>query len=336
LSLSDNRYEPAFTSGTLNLSNTAPVAVNDAYSVNEDEVLNVAAPGVLGNDSDPDGQTLSAVLVSDVSNGTLNLNADGSFSYVPDLNFNGSESFSYAAYDGFDSVSALVSISVNSANDAPLAVDDAYSVNEDEVLNVAAPGVLGNDSDAEGDALIASLVNSPSSGTLTFNPDGSFSYTPTANFNGTVSFTYQALDGLALSNVATVTITVLPVNDPPVCSVVLNMPSLWPANNRFRLVTLSGCTDPEGDPVTITIVSVFQDEPVGPQPDAIIHGSSVDLRAERAGNGDGRVYHITYAASDGQGGTSTGEVLIGVVPHDQSGNLEPIDGGALYDSTIAQ
>jgi hypothetical protein len=102
------------------------------------------------------------------------------------------------------------------------------------------------------------------------------------------------------------------------------------------LVSLSGCTDPDGDPVTITIVSVFQDEPVGSQPDAILHSSSVDLRAERAGNGDGRVYHITYTASDGQGGTCTGEVLIGVVPHDQSGNLAPIDGGALYDSTIAQ
>jgi hypothetical protein len=86
------------------------------------------------------------------------------------------------------------------ANDAPLAVDDAYNVNEDEVLNVAEPGVLGNDSDAEGDMLAASLVGSPSSGTLTL--DGSF----ISLLNSLVWFHFWSR-WCNLSNVATVTIT---------------------------------------------------------------------------------------------------------------------------------
>src|SRR5438445_11073627 len=83
---------------------------------------------------------------------------------------------------------------------------------------VLAPGVLGNDTDAEGDALTASLVSGPTHGTLTFNGDGSFTYVPEANYNGTDSFTYKANDGVADSTVTTVTLTISGVNDPPVAN----------------------------------------------------------------------------------------------------------------------
>ena len=99
-------------------------------------------------------------------------------------------------------------------NDAPVAVDDGYNVDEDATLNVAADGVLGNDGDADGDALTAALVSGPANGTLSLNADGSFSYTPDADFNGTDSFTYRANDGTVDGNLATVTITVDPANDP--------------------------------------------------------------------------------------------------------------------------
>jgi hypothetical protein len=89
------------------------VAADDAYSTDEDTPLSVAAPGVLGNDSDADGDPLTAVLVSDVSNGTLTLNSDGSFSYTPDGGFSGSDSFAYVANDGqADSNLATVSLTV--------------------------------------------------------------------------------------------------------------------------------------------------------------------------------------------------------------------------------
>ena len=93
-------------------------------------------------------------------------------------------------------------------NDAPVAGDNAYTTSEDTPLTVAAPGVLANDSDVDGDALTVVLTAGPAHGSLTLNANGAFTYTPAANFNGSDSFTYRATDGSALSNVATVSLTV--------------------------------------------------------------------------------------------------------------------------------
>ena len=114
---------------------------------------------MLGNDVDPDVDPLTAVLVADVSDGSLTLNADGSFSYSPDPDFYGVDSFTYVANDGVvDSNVATVTITVVSVNDAPVADVDAYSTDEDVLLEVAAPGVLGNDVDPDVDPLTAVLV----------------------------------------------------------------------------------------------------------------------------------------------------------------------------------
>src|SRR6266487_4294611 len=198
------------------VTNQAPTATNDAYTVAEDTPLTVAAPGVLANDTDPDGDALSAALASGPSHGTLTLNANGSFTYTPAANFNGSDSFTYRASDGATASNpATVSITVTALNDAPAAADDTYSTAEDTVLTVAAPGVLGNDTDLDGTTLSAVVVTGPAHGTLTLNEDGSFTYTPDANYNGPDSFTYRASDGTTASNPATVTITVSAVNDTP-------------------------------------------------------------------------------------------------------------------------
>jgi streptogramin lyase len=100
-------------------------------------------------------------------------------------------------------------------NALPVANDDAYTTAQDAPLRVAAPGVLGNDSDADGEALTAARVSGPADGTLTLNADGAFTYTPAAGFHGRDSFTYRASDGTADSNTATVTITVNPAVTPP-------------------------------------------------------------------------------------------------------------------------
>ena len=202
---------------TVNPVNDAPVAVNDSYNTNEDTVLNVSSPGVLSNDTDVDGDTLKAIKVTNPSHGSLTLNADGSFSYTPNLNYNGSDSFTYKANDGkLDSNIVTVNITVNPVNDAPVAVNDSYNTNEDTVLNISSPGVLSNDTDVDGDTLKAIKVTDPSHGSLTLNADGSFSYTPNLNYNGSDSFTYKANDSKLDSNIATVNITVNPVNDAPV------------------------------------------------------------------------------------------------------------------------
>ncbi|PYR58664.1 MAG: hypothetical protein DMF91_16680, partial [Acidobacteria bacterium] len=129
----------------------------------------------------------------------------------------GPDSFTYKAHDAaLDSNVATVAMTVNAVNDPPVAVSDSYAGTEDTALTVAAPGVLANDTDVESDPLTAILVSGPAHGTLTLNANGSFTYTPAANYNGSDSFTYQANDGTANSNVATVTITVNGVNDAPV------------------------------------------------------------------------------------------------------------------------
>lgn len=135
-----------------------------------------------------------------------------------------------------------------------------------------------------------------------------------------------------------------PPNEPPDCTAVAAPDLLWPPNHKFVEVSVVGVTDPDGDPVTITIDSIFQDEPVNgtsdgnTSPDGQGVGTvTAEVRAERAGDpnvpGDGRVYHIGFSAEDGNGGACSGEVLVGV-PHDQGNGSVPVDGGPLYDSTV--
>src|SRR4029079_12487281 len=177
------------------------------------------APGVLGNDTDLDGNSLTAVVVVGPANGTLVLNANGSLTYAPAANFNGSDSFTYRANDGtLDSNVATVTIAVGAVNDAPVAGDDSYSTTEDAPITIAAPGVLGNDTDLDGNPLTAAVVVGPANGTLVLNANGSFTYTPAANFNGSDSFTYRANDGSVGSNVATVSMTVSAVDNAPVAA----------------------------------------------------------------------------------------------------------------------
>src|SRR6185437_14341808 len=128
----------------------------------------------LANDTDADGNTLTAVKVTDPTHGVLTLNSNGSLTYTPTANYNGSDSFTYKANDGtVDSNTVTVSITVNSVNDAPIAVADSYSTNEDTALTVAAAGVLSNDTDVDGDTLTAVKVTDPTHGVLTLNSNGS-------------------------------------------------------------------------------------------------------------------------------------------------------------------
>ncbi len=209
------------TTVTLNVTplNDPPVGVADSYQTNEDTVLTVGVgQGVLANDSDPDGNSgLIAAVVTGPSHGTLELNADGSFTYTPTGDYNGSDSFTYSVNDGTTTSNPItVTLTIAAVNDPPVAVADSYTVSEDATLTVnVADGVLANDSDVEGDALTAEVVTNPAHGTLTLNANGSFTYTPTANYFGADSFTYRAKDANGQSQPITVTITVNGVADAP-------------------------------------------------------------------------------------------------------------------------
>ncbi len=134
------------------------------------------------------------------------------------------------------------------------------------------------------------------------------------------------------------------LNTPPVCSAASpSIDILWPPQHQFVAVEVLGVTDPNGDAITITIDSIFQDEPVNvaddgddgnTAPDGQGIGTSIaEVRAERAGLGNGRYYHILFTADDGYGGTCSGEVLVGV-PVSKGAEGAPVDDGALFDSTI--
>jgi len=182
------------------VTNRAPAAAADAYSTAEDTPLTVAATGVLGNDTDSDGDSLSAVVVSGPAHGSLNLNADGSFTYTPAVNFNGTDSFTYRASDGtLQSDPATVTITVNAVNDAP-------------TVAVAAGGTCGRDDHSGTVALTVADVESEAAGltlsAASFNP----ALVPTGNIifagSGVVrTMTVSAVDGRSGTAILTVTVS---------------------------------------------------------------------------------------------------------------------------------
>ena len=280
----------------------APVATADTYSTNEDVVLTVAAPGVLTNDTDAVG----AVKVTDPAHGSVALNANGSFVYTPAADYNGSDSFTYkASGSGTGSNVVTATITVNAVADVPVAVVDTYSSGEDTVLTVAAPGVLANDTDSDG-ALTAAKVTDPTHGTLTLNANGSFVYTPTANFNGTDSFTYKANDGSADSNVVAVTITVTATNDAPVA-----VADTYSTRQLVPLVTaapglLGNDTDVEAGSLTATKVS-------DPDHGTVIVGSDGSFTYTPAVDYTGPD-SFSYKANDGTSDSNVATVTVTVEP----------------------
>ena len=200
---------------TVNPINDAPMANAQSVTTDEDTAKATTLAG-----SDPDGANtpLTYTIVNQPAHGTLS-GTGANRTYTPAANFYGTDSFTFRVNDGeLDSDAATVNVTVTAVNDAPTASGNAYTTNEDTALNIAAPGVLANDSDVENNPLTAILVSGPANGSLTLNANGSFAYTPNLNFYGSDSFTYKANDGSLNSNTVTVTITVAPVNDAPVAS----------------------------------------------------------------------------------------------------------------------
>jgi len=135
-------------------------------------------------------------------------------------------------------------------------------------------------------------------------------------------------------------VAVIGDNQPPVClQAIPSIERIWPPNHKFVPVTVQGVTDPDGDPVSIRIDSIFQDEPVDDRGDGAsspdgegVGTATANVRAERSGSsGNGRAYHIGYTADDGQGGSCSGHVVVGV-PHSRKAVV--VDDGATFDSTM--
>ena len=241
--------QPATVSFVVDTSppNRPPVAVDDPFGSNYE------GRNVLANDSDPDGDELSAILVSQPGNGSVQLNSNGTFSYTPNAGFSGNDSFSYRANDGeLNSGQATVSLTVGETippNRPPRAVNDPFG------SNYAGKNVLANDIDPDGDTLTAAVVSSPQSGDLNLRSDGSFTYTPEPGFSGDVSFTYRANDGELNSNVATVSLRV-EISD-------VNLPPLAADDPFGTNYADKNVLDNDSDPNNDVLIALLVTEPEG-------------------------------------------------------------------------
>jgi VCBS repeat-containing protein len=214
---------------------------------------------------------------------------------------------------------------------------DTYSTNEDSALTVAAPGVLGNDTDAEGDSLTVAdgdpsdtdgsgevdPVSGPSNGTLTLRADGSFTYTPNANYNGPDSFTYKATDGKAESNTATVSITVNPVNDAPTIEVAAGG-SCASASGTMNL-TVGDLETAAGD---LTLGKSSSNRTLVPNANIAFGGGGANrtVTITPAANKSGKAT-ITLTVRDGNGGTASTTITVVV----GTNNRETIFGTSASD-----
>ncbi|MBC7967581.1 MAG: tandem-95 repeat protein, partial [Fuerstia sp.] len=194
----------------IGISTAGPyLAVNDSATINEDSsvTLNVAA-------NDSVGLSPSSIeLGTSPTNGTVTIGSNGNLTYTPNANFNGTDTFTYLIYglDG-DARTATVTVVVGAVDDVPLAANDAFTTNEDQPVTGT---VATNDSGLGDGGLTFSQLSSPVNGTLSWSSNGSFTYTPAANFSGTDTFTYRVTDADGDTSTATVTITVNAVNDAP-------------------------------------------------------------------------------------------------------------------------
>lgn len=308
---------------TCAVANVAPDAVDDNAAVAEDSGPNVV--NVLTNDTDANGDTLTITAITQGAHGFV-LNNGTSVSYTPDPSYFGSDSFTYTIDDSHSHTdTATVNVTVLNVNDPPVVAGEAYVIDQDTSLNVAAPGLLANDSDIDGDALQAVSYSGGATahGMLAGNANGSFTYTPNAGYAGTDSFTYRVTDGSATSAPVTVNLTIRDTQ-PPAITASLATTMLWPPDHDLIDVGFTAsATDNGGGAVTLSYAVYSDEDDVTPangemSPDAKnVAPSSLRLRAERNATADGRVYLVVVTATDASSNSSR-KCLTAVVPKNLS------------------
>ncbi|OEZ27087.1 hypothetical protein AO062_29845 [Variovorax boronicumulans] len=277
---------------TINPVNDAPTAPNYNQTTNEDTPVSGQVTG-----SDVDGDTLTYVKGSDPANGTVTVDADGTYTYTPNASFNGTDTFTVTVSDGHGgTTTSTITVTIDPVNDAPTVPNYTETTNEDTPVNGQVVG-----SDVDGDALTYTKGSDPAHGTVTVNADGTYTYVPGANFNGTDSFTVTVSDGHGGTTTSTVNVTVNPVNDAP------TVPNYVETTNEDTPVSgqVVG-SDVDGDTLTYVkgsdpahgTVTVNADGTYTYVPGANFNGTDT----------------FTVTVSDGHGGTTTSTITVTVDP----------------------
>ncbi|WP_290689202.1 Ig-like domain-containing protein [Aquabacterium sp.] len=268
--------------------NDAPTTQDEAVSGNEDNTITGQVSG-----ADVDGDSLSFSKGSDPTHGSVSVAANGSFSYTPSANYNGTDSFTVTVSDGQGgTATSTVTVTINAVNDAPTANNPSVSGNEDTIISGQVTA-----SDADNDPLGFSKASDPTHGSVTVNSDGSFSYTPTANYNGTDSFTVTVADGQGGTTTSTINITVTPVNDAPTTN------DVSVSGNEDSAISgqVTGA-DVDGNPLSYTKAS----DPTHGSVSVAANGNFVYTPNANYNGTDS----FTVTVSDGQGGTATATVSV--------------------------
>ena len=287
--------------------NNDPVAVDDSDATDEDTPVTIS---VTANDTDVDGtiNPATVTIVDEPSAGSVSVDpVSGDVTYSPNADYHGSDSFTYTVEDddGATSNVATVTVTVNDVNDPPVAVDDSDATDEDTPVTIS---VTANDTDVDGtiDPATVTVVSGPSDGSVSVDPvSGDVTYSPDADYHGTDSFTYKVSDNDgATSNVATATVIIADVQDPPVA---VNDSTTTDEDTPVDIHVLANDTDPDGDDLTISNYGSFSTQ-----------GGTVDCTSARLCTytppaGFNGADTFTYTASDGRGGTDTATVTVEVV-----------------------
>lgn len=281
--------------GLLPLPTPVLDAKDDKVTTNEDNAVDV---DVMANDTFINIINPSVTSVSQPLHGKAVKNGD-LITYIPDVNYFGPDKFRYTVSNGLLSDSADVSVTINSVNDNPVAVDDFVTTNEDNSIIV---NVLSNDSDVDRDPLAISSVTKGSNGATVILTGNVIMYTPNVNFNGQDSFGYTISDGKGGSSSATVTITVNAINDPPIAA---DDSAITDEDISTVINVLDNDSDVDND--SLTIISLTQPSNGAAAQDGI------SIQYEPDPNFDGQD-SFTYTVSDGNGGQDTATVSITVNP----------------------
>ena len=273
--------------------NRAPVATSPAVTTAEDTPVNGTITA-----TDADGDPLTYTTTIPPANGTVVVRADGTYTYTPNANFNGTDSFVVRVSDGKGGTTTVtINVTVTPVNDAPVATSPAVTTAEDTPVN----GTI-TATDADGDPLTYTTTIPPANGTVVVRPDGTYTYTPNANFNGTDSFVVTVSDGKGGTTTVTINVTVTAVNDAPVATTPVNV-------TTTKNIPVSGkvtATDVDGDPLTYTAGTPPTNGTVVVNPDGTF--------TYTPNNNYSGTDSFTVVVSDGKGGTTTITVNVNIAP----------------------